>query len=402
MIYIIRKKNKQLSNRLARQIRAECPKENQKELKRLFNIALNLKSIEEEKIEKEIIDEKEDIIIMKCMKCDSIVDFAKKKKKKKVLKYDKYDKKSENLFDIDEKEAERINVKAQLFKEEGKSKEYSETQYYNKVYQNIDSKNLVNPNNFFADLAQFLSENIDSERNIGFKTDNILTKPDNFTEFIFMLAVLNLEEKTLPKSQKLIKDKGLGLTIEANTNIYLLTKEINETELNIDNKYSLILAQMVYEDDKNINEEKEPIKFLVGKTYLQKTYVTNISPDNIICEILIQIPEGSLPIKSDEYKIIETSNINSYKSVIFEQKFYFPEEGIFKQYPASASINNLVIAKSGLKTYEVVSSIKLSKEEISSIEDVLNQGNNNEILEYIKKCDIIKEKDLEKIYWMLI
>ena len=325
----------------------------------------------------------------------------KKRKKKKVLKYDKYDKKSENLFDIDEKEAERINVKAQLFKEEGKSKEYSETQYYNKVYQNIESKNLVNPNNFFADLAQFWSENIDSERNIGFKTDNILTKPDNFTEFIFMLAVLNLEEKTLPKSQKLIKDKGLGLTIEANTNIYLLTKEINETELNIDNKYSLILAQMVYEDDKNINEEKEPIKFLVGKTYLQKTYVTNISPDNIICEILIQIPEGSLPIKSDEYKIIETSNINSYKSVIFEQKFYFPEEGIFKQYPASASINNLVIAKSELKTYEVVSSIKLSKEEMSSIEDVINQGNNNEILEYIKKCDIIKEKDLEKIYWML-
>ena len=92
----------------------------------------------------------------------------------------------------------------------------------------------------------------------------------------------------------------------------------------------------------------------------------------------MQIPEGSIPVESEEYKVIETANINSYQSIVFEQKFYFPEEGSFKQYPASASINDLVIAKSGLKTYEVVSTIKLSNEEISSIDDVLN-----------------------KIYWML-
>ena len=61
----------------------------------------------------------------------------------------------------------------------------------------------------------------------------------------------------------------------------------------------------------------------------------------------------------------------------------------------------MVIAKGGIKTYEVVSNIKLSKEEISNIEDVLNQGNKKEILEYIKKCEVIRENDLDKIYWML-
>ena len=76
-----------------------------------------------------------------------------------------------------------------------------------------------------------------------------------------MLSVLDLEEKTLPKSLKFIKDKGLELTIEANTNAYLLTKEINETELNTENKYSLILAQMVFEDDKKINEDKNLLNF---------------------------------------------------------------------------------------------------------------------------------------------
>lgn len=220
----------------------------------------------------------------------------------------------------------------------------------------------------------------DTLRNVGFKTDNILTKPNNLTEFIFMLAVLDLEEKSSSNNQTFIKDKELGLTIEANSNIYLLNKEINETQLNSDNQYSLILAQMVFEADKaDDKNENEPTKFLTNRTYLLRTIVTNISPDRINCEILMQIPEGSIPVDSDEYKIIETANIRSYQTQFFEQKFYFPEEGTFKLYPSSASINNLVIAKGGIKTYEVVSNIKLSKEEISNIEDVLNQGNKKEI-----------------------
>ena len=54
-----------------------------------------------------------------------------------------------------------------------------------------------------------------------------------------------------------------------------------------------------------------------------------------------------------------------------------------------------------MKTYEVVSNIKLSKDEISNIDDVLNQGNKKEVLEFIKRSNVIKEEDLEKIYWML-
>ena len=302
-------------------------------------------------------------------------------------------------FQVNKDFADKINAKAQLFKEEGKSKEFCETHYFDKVFKN--SAIFIESNHFFADLAQFWCKNNDSERNIGFKTDNLLTKPKNFTEFMFMISVLDLEEKSFPDSQKFIKDKGLGITIEANANIYLLTKEINETKLSNDNKYSLVLAQMIFEKNAKNEEENEQSKLLTNRTYLLKTIVTNISPETINCEILMQIPEGSIPVDSDEYKIIENANINSYKSVVFEQKFYFPEEGIFKLYPSSASINNLVIAKSGIKTYEVVSSIKLSKEEITSIEDVLNQGKKKEILEFIKKSEIITEEDLSKIYWLL-
>ena len=412
LIYSIRKENKELARSIARQIRAQCPKENERELKRLFNIALNLKSIEEIKTEETVIT------TAKAKKMAPQMFYSKMEKSSMArprmmmakmaaprgmqMNYNMAMKKvSPPMFSVDNESAKMINAKAQIFKEEGKSKEFCETQYYNQVYKNNDYRNIIRANHFFADLALYWSEN-DSIRNIGFKSENILIKPENITELIFMLSVLDLEEKTIPQSQNLIKDKGLGLTIEANTNAYLLTKEINETQLNSDNKYALILAQMVFEEDKkNEDDEKEPTKFLTNRTYIQKTIVTNISSENINCEILMQIPEGSIPVDSDEYKIIETANISSYKSEIFEQSFYFPHEGMFKQYPASASINDLVIAKSGLKTFEVVSSIQLSKEDITSIDDVLNQGNKKEILDFINKREVIKEEDLEKIYWML-
>ena len=156
---------------------------------------------------------------------------------------------------------------------------------------------------------------------------------------------------------------------------------------------------MVFEEDKlKNNDEKEPTKYLTNRIYIQKKIVTNISSENINYEILMQIPEGSIPVDSDKYKIIETANINSYQSHIFEQSFYFPQEGIFKQYPSSASINNLVIAKSGLKKFEAVSNIQLNKDDIISIDDVLNQENKKDILEFINKRDVIKDEDLSKIY----
>ena len=135
--------------------------------------------------------------------------------------------KKEESFEVSEDYAKEINMKTQIFKEEGKSKEYCETQYYNKVYKDNDYNNIIRPNHFFADLAQFWSEG-DTIRNIGFKSDNILLKPNNITELIFILSVLDLEGKTIPQSHNLIKDKGLGITIETNTNVYLLTKEINK------------------------------------------------------------------------------------------------------------------------------------------------------------------------------
>ena len=89
---------------------------------------------------------------------------AKKKKKKcmRELEEDEEDigfgEEGGRNFFYSKNEANKIIAKTQLFKEEGKSKEFCETQYYNKVYK--DTNVFINPTHFFADLAQFWCQNL--------------------------------------------------------------------------------------------------------------------------------------------------------------------------------------------------------------------------------------------------
>ena len=86
LIYAVRKENKDLAISLARQIRTECPKENESELKRLFNIALNLKSIEERKVEEKAFHLlEEEAVDENCIDDDFKPLFYAKGKKKCII-----------------------------------------------------------------------------------------------------------------------------------------------------------------------------------------------------------------------------------------------------------------------------------------------------------------------------
>ena len=174
LIYSVRKDNKELALSLARQIRSECPKDNESELKRLFNIALNLKSIEEREVEEKIVTDTVTTSSINSMSHNFAVKKMARPRMKmanichapmmamkraapmasKMMNFCAMP--GSSLFSVDQNTADRINAKAQLFKEEGKSKEFCETHYYNKVYKNTDSKSFIRPNHFFDKTKSFL------------------------------------------------------------------------------------------------------------------------------------------------------------------------------------------------------------------------------------------------------
>ena len=124
------------------------------------------------------------------------------------------------------------------------------------------------------------------------------------------------------------------------------------------------------------------------------------------------LPEGSIPILSEEYNIIENCYVNKFKSVLFTQYFYFPKEGEFKEYPPSASIDDHIISKSNIVNLKVVEKIVSDKKVFESFNKVLENGNKKDILNYFEnekdefdennklKTKVLNE-NLNKILWLL-
>lgn len=116
--------------------------------------------------------------------------------------------------------------------------------------------------------------------------------------------------------------------------------------------------------------------------------------------MLIQIPEGAIPVQNSEYTRTIQLSLNKFSTTNYKTYFYFPEEaGVFKQYPPNATIDGVVISRGDMLTYEVVKSIRTQSKE--SFENILVSGSKADILEFLDNNAALAESHLNKIYWLL-
>lgn len=99
-------------------------------------------------------------------------------------------------------------------------------------------------------------------------------------------------------------------------------------------------------DEDGAQTEREVDCFLVQKPYTLQTLLTNISGSNLEVQLLMDIPEGAIPLLSHEQTQIINVSLPAYNTRSFERVFYFPEEGTFTFYPANASKGKAIITKS--------------------------------------------------------
>ena len=84
--------------------------------------------------------------------------------------------------------------------------------------------------------------------------------------------------------------------------------------------------QYAYEDD-GTRVEKEVNQFVVLTPYSVETVVTNTSGTSIDVQLLIDIPEGSIPLRTNEYTQTINTTINPFSTQSWSRMFYFPLEG---------------------------------------------------------------------------
>ena len=121
---------------------------------------------------------------------------------------------------------------------------------------------------------------------------------------------------------------------------------------------------------------------MVLKSYVLQTIVTNISGSMLEVQLLQDIPDGSIPLKSHEQTQINNVQVQAYSTKTFEREFYFPSEGRYQVYPANASKNRTIIAKGRpLPEIEVVKTEPITKKE--SLANILRSGSNEEVYSYL-------------------
>ena len=90
-----------------------------------------------------------------------------------------------------ENEIKKMNIRNNLYKEAGKSKEYGET-HYSQNWQFSPYNQLISTNIFWADLAKFWSTNTEVKLSENFLSKNIILKSNNITQLICLLSVIDL------------------------------------------------------------------------------------------------------------------------------------------------------------------------------------------------------------------
>eukprot|EP00775_Hariotina_reticulata_P004329 gene4329-4582_t len=81
--------------------------------------------------------------------------------------------------------------------------------------------------------------------------------------------------------------------------------------------------------------DQEPL--LTGQRYCTSIIITSISPSVQLLDVLVQLPQGALPLCGLPSTISSSIALSPYASQTLESSFYFPRPGVFKQAPVSVT-----------------------------------------------------------------
>lgn len=169
----------------------------------------------------------------------------------------------------------------------------------------------------------------------------------------------------------------------------------------INQRFSDPVDEFSYEED-GTAIEKSVEEFIKDKPYYLQTVITNTSTANLELQVLIDIPEGSIPLGSNETTQVTSQNIGSYQTLSFQRVFYFPQSGSFNLYPANASKNRQVISKANTLEKIVVKDQRTNKK-LETLNDVLVSGSKADVLNFLKTKNIFDGTvfNPSSILWLL-
>jgi hypothetical protein len=301
-------------------------------------------------------------------------------------------------FGAGETDAARQQVRS-FFRTLGPTKEWAENNYYKRriTEQNAD---LVTVNAFWRDYAAWVAAGSKG----SFVSGNVAEASGNFTEMMLALAVLDLPFEAAKHTTK--ADKG-QFTFTAGGPCIVYHKEIKAAIGEKNEQGQLLVSQSFFrQSDRYRMEGNERFQkyvtteFLTGATYGANIVVTNPTSSPVKAVVLLQIPQGALPVLGSKATNSRQIRLEPYTTQTFEYYFYFPlvpaKAGAkFAHFPVNISTSTSVSAE---KPFEFNVVDKLTEVDKASWDYVSQYGSEAEVFAFLDQNNL-EGLDLARVAW---
>lgn len=286
-----------------------------------------------------------------------------------------------------------------LFRSMGPTKEWAENNYY-QVRIADQNAELITVNAFWRDYAAWLAAGAKG----GFVSANVAEAHRNFAEMMLALAVLDLPFEA---AKHVTKTEGSQFTLTASGPVIGFHKQIQSSPQGDGAQGQLLVSQSFFRDgDRYRQEENEKFEkyvtdeFLTGVVFGANVVVTNPTSAPVKAEVLLQIPQGALPVKGSKVTDSRQIRIESYMTQTFEYYFYFPATPAqggakFPHYPVSLATKN---GAASAKPFEFHVVSKLTQVDKASWDYVSQYGSEAEVFSFLEQSNL-ESLDMERVAW---
>ena len=281
----------------------------------------------------------------------------------------------------------------QFYKKLDKTEEWVENNYYRLPIEQQNAE-LVTVNAFWRDYA----ERDPAEM---FVSTNLAEASRNFPEMMFALAALDLPFEAAEHETELDEQ---SYTLNAASPMIVFHKEIREARAVAEETPILVSQNFFARGDRYRYENNERVdkfvrdEFLTNRVYGCQVGVTNPTSSRHKLDVLLQIPQGAIPVLSGKYTKSVHLDLEPYNTTALEYYFYFPEEGEFEHYPVHVAKNEELIAYAEPATMHVVHTP--STVDKTSWDYTSQHADETDVIEFLNRDNLHRIK-LDRIAWRM-
>ena len=274
-----------------------------------------------------------------------------------------------------------------------KTREWVENNYYELPIEQ-QTADLIAVSAFWRDYAE-------RDTAAPFLSSNLADASRNFPEMMFALAVLDLPFEA--KEHKVEQD-GAKIVLTASGPAVVFHKEVTPVEPRQDAPPILVSQNFFRLDDRFRMVDNERVdKFVTGEFLKQVVYgcqvvATNPTSSRQRLDVLLQIPEGAVPIERSKYLKTHSLALEPYNTATLEYYFYFPGEGTFEHFPVHVAKGGELVAFGSPVTMNVVA--EPSTVDKTSWAYISQHGSDEDVYGYLQN-ENIHAVDLDLIAWRM-